>query len=155
MPFYMASLRQQACTQTTARTTAMLAHMGCSFCSSRNCTCHVQLHNMDVHVAAASAYFATIGIETHHKSNGRPAALQHRMCITINGIHQIVLRLCRAGICPITGCQHPEMVAMQVEGVLLCGIAGRRTVGVACSPAVAFQVSQNQTVHVALALLVC
>lgn len=72
--------------------------------------------------------------DAHHKSDGRPASLQHSVCISVDGVDCVVLRCGGAVVGAIAGGQHPKVVAMQVEGMLLCAVARSGAVGTArCS----------------------
>ena len=59
----------------------------------------------------------------YHKANDSPAALGHSLCVAEHGVHQVEGGSGSAVVGPITATQHPEVVAMQVEGMLLCAVA--------------------------------
>lgn len=70
----------------------------------------------------------------YHKPDGRPAALQHRVRVPIDGVDCVVLGGGGAVVGSAAGGQDPEMVAVQVEWVLLCAVTSGGAVRIArCS----------------------
>lgn len=60
---------------------------------------------------------------SHHKAKHSPAALRNSLCVAEHGVHQVEGGSGSGVVGPITATQHPEVVAMQVEGMLLCAVA--------------------------------
>ena len=59
----------------------------------------------------------------YHKSYDSPASLEHHLGVTVHGVHQVQRRCHRAVVRSDAASKNPEVVTMQMEGVLLGAVA--------------------------------
>ena len=59
----------------------------------------------------------------YHKPQNSPTILVQYLSVTVHGVHQIQFGLHRAVVRSNATAKHPEVVTMQVKGVLLCAVA--------------------------------
>ena len=71
----------------------------------------------------------------HHKAKHSPAALGNSLSVAIYGVDQVEGGGSSGVVGPITAAQHPEVVAVQMKGMLLCAVAIKRSIWPASSPA--------------------